>query len=102
MKLSVERAMANGTAFYINSEDCQSLNANQVSNSRDYSRLVQVVTIENQKTFFQIGDGAELSQTPPQWNNEIYIAPNGKTEIFILPANNMIVSNRQVALIVYE
>ena len=102
MKLSVERAMSNGTAFCIKSEDCQSLNANVPSNKRDYSRLVEVVTMEDQRTFIQIGENYELTKSLPQYGNEVYIAPNGTTGIFILPANHMIVANRQVGFIVYE
>ena len=102
MKLSVERAMENGTAYHINSEECQSLNANRASTSKNYSRLVQVVTIENQKTFFQIGDPAELTGSTPGWGNEVYLSPNGESEIFILPANHQIRGNRQIAVIVYE
>ena len=102
MKLSVERAMENGTAYHINSGECETLNANQASASKNYSRLVQVVTTENQKTFFQIGDTAELTGSIPAWGNEVYISPNGKSEIFILPANHKIKGNRQIAVIIYE
>ena len=119
MRTSVDRAIANGTAFRIKSEDCQSLDGQIKSNSKNYDRLVQVVTLEGshgpdsspaandsvlseERTFFMIGKDAELNSSSAGFNNEIYIGPGGKTEIFILPANNKIKANRRVCIIVYE
>ena len=88
MRTSVDRAIANGTAFKIKSEDCQSLDG-QISNSKNYDRLVQVVTLEGshgpdsspandnvlseERTFFMIGKDAELNSSSAGFNNEIYI-----------------------------
>ena len=102
MRSSLDRAIENGTAFKIKSEECESLNAEKKSTSKSYDRLAQVVTLEANRTFFQLGLDAELDGSVAAFGNEIYIAPNGKTEVFILPANYKIAANRMVALIIYE
>ena len=118
MRTSVDRAIANGTAFRIKSEECQSLDGQIKSTAKNYDRLAQVVTLEGahppdsgdpatstiseERTFFMIGTDAELNASSAGWNNEVYISPGGKTEIFILPANQKIKANRRVALIIYE
>jgi|TARA_B100000085_G_C18396575_1_gene452693 hypothetical protein len=113
MNTSVDRAIMNGTAFRIKTEQCESLDGQIKSTSKNYDRLAQVVTLEgaeppgsdstsDERTFFMIGLDAELNATSAGWNNEVYISPGGKTEIFILPANHKIKANRRVALIIYE
>tara|TARA_R100000005_G_C4982839_1_gene192079 strand:- start:888 stop:1211 length:324 start_codon:yes stop_codon:yes gene_type:complete len=107
MNTSVDRAIMNGTAFRINSEECETLFGQIKSTAKNYDRLAQVITLEGSddsdaKTFFMIGTDAELNASSASFNNEIYISPGGKTEIFILPANNKIKANRKIALIIYE
>jgi len=99
--LAADIAVKAGTAFKIKSEECETLNANQKSTAQSYDRLAQVVTLESSRTFFQLGDDAELDGSAAAFGNEIYIAPNGKTEMFILPANKKISGNRMIALIIY-
>ena len=102
MNTNVDRAIANSTAFRIVSEQCENLIANAKSTAKNYDRLAQVVTLEAERTFFQLGKDAELDGSVAAFGNEIYISPNGKSEIFILPANHKIKGNRQIAVIIYE
>lgn len=110
--LAADIAAKAGTAFRIISSQCESLDGQVKSTAQSYDRLVQVVTLEgaeppgesstsDERTFFMIGTDTELNASSAGFNNEVYIAPGGKTEIFILPANLKIKANRRVCIIVY-
>ena len=116
--LAADIAAKAGTAFRIIPEQCESLDGQIKSTSKDYDRLVQVVTLEGahtpdssqgandsvlseERTFFMIGLDSELDGSNAGFNNDVYIGLNGKSEIFILPANHKIKANRRITIIVY-
>ena len=116
--LAADIAAKAGTAFQIISSQCESLDGQIKSTAQNYDRLVQVVTLEGahgpdsspgaddsvlseERTFFMIGTDTELNASSAGFNNEVYVGPGGKTEIFILPANLKIKANRRICIIVY-
>lgn len=100
---TVNIATRAGTAFTLVVDECEVRLANQKTTAKNRDRLAQVVATEELSTWFQVGTDDEMTALgEPGWgNSNIFLAPQTKSEIFVLAAGNKIRANRKCAVIIY-
>lgn len=100
---TVNIAARAGTVFTLIVDECEVRNANQKTTAKSSDRLAQVVATENLATWFQVGTDSEMTALgEPGWgNSNIFLAPQTKSEIFVLQAGDKIRANRKCAVIIY-